>query len=108
VPRAAQAISHDPGSVTFRPSDGTRLPFNDVELDAIYCISVLEHVERPENTVREIARVLKPEGRLILTIDLDLNGKHEIGQEGYRCGVLCAYSLFKKGGSVPCFVREWC
>jgi SAM-dependent methyltransferase len=84
LPRAAKATSHAPGSLTFRPTNGDTLPFGDEELDAIYCISVLEHIERPENTVQEMARVLKPEGWLILTIDLDMNGRHQIGIGAYR------------------------
>jgi hypothetical protein len=30
-----------------------------------------------------MARILRKNGRLILTIDIDLNGKHEIGLGGY-------------------------
>lgn len=83
LPRAAKAIAPDSTAVSFRLTDGKILPFRDREVDAIYCISVLEHVPRFENTVLEMARVLKSGGRLILTIDLDLNGKHEIGKERY-------------------------
>jgi SAM-dependent methyltransferase len=77
-------MCHDSGAVTFRLTDGHTLPFDDGELDAIYCISVLEHIERPDDTVLEMARVLRPNGRLIVTFDLDMNGKHEIGPVGYR------------------------
>lgn len=38
------------------------LPFPDNSVDAIVCIAVLEHVEEPQQAVREIYRVLKPGG----------------------------------------------
>lgn len=38
------------------------LPFPDNSLDAIVCISVLEHVENPIQGVKEMHRVLKPGG----------------------------------------------
>lgn len=38
------------------------LPFPDNSIDAIICIAVLEHVEEPQQAVREIYRVLKPGG----------------------------------------------
>lgn len=56
LPRAAKAIAPDSTAVSFRLTDGKILPFRDREVDAIYCISVLEHVPRFENTVLEMAR----------------------------------------------------
>jgi SAM-dependent methyltransferase len=45
--------------VTF---DGQRLPFEDASFDLVYCKQVLEHVESPHELLREVARVLKPQG----------------------------------------------
>ncbi len=44
-----------------------RLPIAEGSVDAVLCTQVLEHVPDPEAVVREIARVLRPGGRLILT-----------------------------------------
>jgi len=38
------------------------LPFGDNSLDAVICLAVLEHVEEPQQAVKEIYRVLKPGG----------------------------------------------
>ena len=38
------------------------LPFKDNSIDAILCMSVLEHVEEPSRAVKEIYRSLKPGG----------------------------------------------
>lgn len=43
------------------------LPFPDNEFDAVVSLANLEHMERPEKILKEIKRVLKPGGRLILT-----------------------------------------
>ncbi len=39
-----------------------KMPFTDNELDAIFCIAVLEHVENPILAVAEMARTLRPGG----------------------------------------------
>jgi len=43
------------------------LPFADGTFDAVVNIQVLEHLKEPRACVAEMARVLKPGGRLILT-----------------------------------------
>ena len=53
------------------------MPFQDNEADAVYCVSVLEHIPNPERTVKEVARILQPGGVFVLTIDLDLQKEAE-------------------------------
>lgn len=40
----------------------------DSSIDTIVCISVLEHVYDIKNAIREMKRVLKPDGQLLITI----------------------------------------
>jgi SAM-dependent methyltransferase len=50
---------------TYHPDivgDIHHMPFPDNALDAIICMSVLEHVENPIEAARELHRVLKPGG----------------------------------------------
>jgi len=57
------------GSQGTRPDltyDGTRLPFEDASFDTVLSVQVLEHTPRPRELVREMSRVLKPGGLLIL------------------------------------------
>jgi SAM-dependent methyltransferase len=48
--------------------NGRDLPFGDAEFDAVLCNQVLEHVFEPDAFVREINRVLRPGGVLMLTV----------------------------------------
>ena len=47
--------------------DITAIPEPDNTFDAIMCIEVLEHIPRPNHALKELIRLLKPGGILILT-----------------------------------------
>lgn len=50
---------------------GERLPFADSSFDLIVCVWVLEHLQEPQATFREVRRVLRPGGHfLFLTPNL--------------------------------------
>jgi 2-polyprenyl-3-methyl-5-hydroxy-6-metoxy-1,4-benzoquinol methylase len=82
--KASKCVPREPGMVEFRLINSPALPFSDGEVELVYCISVLEHIEDFESTISEMARILKPGGLLLFTIDLDLQGNSEIGVEKYR------------------------
>jgi SAM-dependent methyltransferase len=44
------------------------LPFGDSSFDKVVCSEVLEHVEDDRRAVAELARVLRPEGILVITV----------------------------------------
>lgn len=47
--------------------DLTAIPVPDCSFDVVLCTEVLEHVPRPEQALMEMARILRPDGELILT-----------------------------------------
>jgi SAM-dependent methyltransferase len=71
-------VSDDAESVEFRRGDLRELPVADAEVDAAYCISVLEHTQNYEEVVPELRRVLAPGGLLAITFDISLDGLAEI------------------------------
>lgn len=48
--------------------DGTTFSFENDAFDSILCTEVLEHVFEPERFVQEMMRVLKPGGKLLMTV----------------------------------------
>lgn len=77
----------DPNVMTFwkavGPRIGLQVESHDVaekhELDVIYSVSVVEHVQDPEVTVNALVRQLAPGGTLVLTMDVDLNREGHYG-----------------------------
>ena len=49
------------------------LPFSDGEFDLVLCSQVIEHLLDVDAGLRELARVLRPGGTLILTTDNERN-----------------------------------
>ena len=49
------------------------LPYGDAEFDYVTCVEGLEHIENPQQAIREFARVLKPGGHLVVTTPNILN-----------------------------------
>jgi SAM-dependent methyltransferase len=54
--------------VRFASATGEQLPFVDNAFDAVCSFEVLEHTLVPEDVIDESLRVLKPGGRLVMTI----------------------------------------
>jgi SAM-dependent methyltransferase len=48
--------------------DGNTFPFQDGEFDSIVINEVFEHVFNPDGFLGELNRVLKPEGRVLMTV----------------------------------------
>jgi SAM-dependent methyltransferase len=49
------------------------LPFGNRSFDYVTCLEGLEHIENPQQAMREFARVLKPGGHLIVSVPNILN-----------------------------------
>ena len=62
---SAEALARQRTDARFVTYDGTTIPLEDGSVDLVYSSQVLEHVRDPEGHLREIARVLRPGGRLI-------------------------------------------
>ena len=73
------------------------LPFPDAAFDAVVNIQVLEHIREPALCVREMARVLKPGGHLILTTVQDWE-IHQHPNDFFRYTRYGLEYLFAKAG----------
>jgi SAM-dependent methyltransferase len=62
--RARKRLESD--RVSHTVADLTRLPFGDNQFDVVVCGWVLEHLPDPRPGLRELARVLRPGGKMLL------------------------------------------
>lgn len=63
--------------------DGKNIPFDDNSFDLVICTQVIEHTLEYEYLLKEIYRVLKNEGTLLLTAPFVWN-EHEIPYDFFR------------------------
>jgi ArsR family transcriptional regulator len=76
--QAARARLKGLANVEVRRGRLEALPIDDITLDAAVCMLVLHHLAEPQRALAEAARVLKPDGRL-LVVDMTPHDR-----EGYR------------------------
>ncbi len=75
----------DPNVCVQRADLDGQLPFPTAAADALVCCEGLEHVENPWNALRELHRVLRPCGDLILSLPntIDLRQRFRMLLRGY-------------------------
>lgn len=67
--RIADMDSFSPGgAIAFMRADATQLPFPDASFDRVICSEVLEHVPNYLAVIEELVRVLKPGGKLCISV----------------------------------------
>jgi len=77
------------GRIDYRLGEAERLPIPNDHVDYVFANMCLHHVESPLGAIREMARVLKPGGKLVIT-DLDehpfdfLRDEHHDRWMGFR------------------------
>lgn len=64
-PDAPSLSEHRANAMPVVRGVGENLPFADESFDLIVCLWVLEHLRQPLTTLREVRRVLRPEGHFI-------------------------------------------
>src|SRR2546427_10538230 len=61
-------------NVSIRQGDlNGELPFDDQSFDYVTCLEALEHIENPQQAIREFARLLRPGGKGIVSVPNTLN-----------------------------------
>ena len=79
--------------------DGRTFPFADGSFDAVLCSQVFEHVFTPEEFLREIHRVLRPGGVLVLTVPFVWD-EHEQPHDFARYSSFGLKALLERAGFV--------
>ena len=78
--QAAKKRLHGFDNIDLRRGDLEALPVDDARLDAATLMLVLHHVPEPEKAIAEVARVLKPGGRLLL-VDMQPHDRDSYRQQ---------------------------
>lgn len=73
------------------------IPLPDASVDAVICTQVLEHVEHPWIAMKEIARILRPGGKCLITVP-QTNELHEEPHDYYRFTKYALESLCRDNG----------
>ncbi|MFZ0304498.1 MAG: methyltransferase domain-containing protein [Terracidiphilus sp.] len=64
---ATAKIQNDESSLQFQVANVGAMPFSDGSFEGVLCSSVLEYAEDPASYLKEIARVTKPNGTLLIS-----------------------------------------
>jgi SAM-dependent methyltransferase len=99
--RARERLRSD--RISYVAADLTRLPYADAAFDAAVCGWVIEHLPDPRPGLRQLARVLRPGGKLLLMTTEDTfsgavcsrmwhcrtYGRAELNEAAVECGLRC-------------------
>lgn len=77
--------------------DGKQFPYADGHFDTVVCNQVLEHVFNPDRFISEARRVLRPGGRLLLTVPFVWD-EHEQPYDFARYSSFGLHSLLERNG----------
>jgi SAM-dependent methyltransferase len=83
---------------TYWIEDGKNLPLPDNSLDGVACFQVLSVIDKPGEFFREIKRVLKPGGKLLLTTDFIYpvwSAEDRYRHTAFNLQQLCSENSFK-------------
>lgn len=81
------------------------LPFKNAEFDMVLCISVLEHLEDPPRAIKEMERVLRVGGRIIVSVPF-MFPIHDSPDDYWRFTKFGLKKLFSKGWKIEKIVAE--
>jgi ubiquinone/menaquinone biosynthesis C-methylase UbiE len=97
----AAASSHN-ARAHFAAADAVALPFADGSFDATFCVAVLQHLRDVRQAVCELARVTRPEGRIV-AVEPDNEARYfysssEVGMRAYEAAGQFFTSLARARG----------
>ncbi|MEQ1794864.1 MAG: methyltransferase domain-containing protein [Nitrospira sp.] len=93
------------GDIDYVIQPGTKLPVPDSTFDLVLLLDVLEHVRDPAFVVGEVRRLLKPNGRAVVSLPF-LYREHETPHDFLRLTAFGAQELFKGNGAEVLKIRK--
>ncbi|MBI4897680.1 MAG: methyltransferase domain-containing protein [Actinobacteria bacterium] len=88
------------GNVGAAQGDARELPYDDASFDAVVLTTVLGEIPDRERALAEIARVLKPDGRLVVG-EIFIGDPHWIGPKRLAADTAAAGLRFRERSGTP-------
>ena len=85
-------------NVELRVSDAEKLPFDDNTFDIVTCNLLLMWAKNPQKVVNEMARVTKPGGTVLATLEPDYGGKLHYPEHPKVDPIFAGKAIKSKGG----------
>lgn len=77
--------------------DGKNLPFENASFDSILCSEVFEHIFNLEEIIKELHRVLRPDGTMLITCPFVWN-EHEVPYDFARYTRFALKAILERNG----------
>jgi SAM-dependent methyltransferase len=94
-----------PGPGVDMIADVYNLPFQDNEFDLVLCLGILEHLEDPKKAIVQMKRVLKPNGRILVSVPF-MFPIHDAPHDYWRFTKFGLQKLFSDGWQIEKIVAE--
>lgn len=95
---ASRAVLARARNVEVREGDAHELPFADNDFDLVVCNLLLMWAQRPQEVVDEMARVARPGGRVLASMEPDYGGKIHYPENPVVDQVFQGAMIERKGG----------
>ncbi len=79
-----RCVSENGADVGLVRGIGEKLPFKDNSFDWVMCKGALDHFPDPYETMKEVSRVLKPDGRAVISIANFESLGHKLGKNTHK------------------------
>lgn len=96
--KVAKNVLQDYKNVELCIGRAKKLPFNDNMFDMVTCNLLLMWVDKPQKVVNEMARVTKPGGKVLASLEPDFGGKLHWPENPRIDPIFAGKAIEKKGG----------
>jgi ubiquinone/menaquinone biosynthesis C-methylase UbiE len=95
IGHAKEYINEKSAAVLLVRGIGEGLPFKDGSFDTVMCKGALDHFPHPDMAIREMARVLKPQGKAVIAIANFESLSFKLGRKVF--GIISLFSKESRG-----------
>lgn len=94
----AEKVLKDYKNVELRVSGAEKLPFDDNTFDVVTCNLLLMWADNPQKVVNEMARVTKPGGKVLASLEPDYGGKLHWPEHPKVDPIFAGKAIIERGG----------